>query len=132
VKALRPSKKTVQAVIDRDRGCCAWCGHEVHGVRGFDWSVGHRRPAGFGGDRRPETHAAGNLVVLHGHGTAGCHGEIESSRTAAQARGFFVPKESPEEPEMWSIEHALYGWCYLRNDGSIATDPPEVTAACAS
>lgn len=125
---MRPSKRTVNLVIRRDEGRCAYCADEIYGERGSDWSVHHRRPAGAGGDPRPETHAAGNLVLLHGHGTAGCHGEVESYRATAQIRGFLIPKESPQPPEFWAIEHAVHGWVYLRDDGTIAYDPPEVAA----
>lgn len=126
--AVRPSDATFALVWERDDGRCAFCGGHVHGTRGFDFSLHHRRPAGAGGDRRPETHAASNLVLLDGHGTSFCHGEIESRRTDAQARGFLIPKLSITPPQTWSIEHAVHGWCYLLDDGSIAYDPPEVAA----
>jgi hypothetical protein len=78
----------------------------------------------MGGDRRPETHAAGNLVLLHGSGTTGCHEQVESRRAEAQERGFLIPKGATARPELWAIEHAVHGWTYLRDDGTTSTDPP--------
>lgn len=125
--AVRPSDATVLAVIERDDMRCASCGHEVGGTRGWDYSVHHRRPAGAGGDIRPETHAAGNLVLLHGHGTSRCHGEAESHRAAARNRGLLIPKNAIDRPELWPIEHAVHGWCYLLDDGTRSTEPPEAS-----
>lgn len=84
---MRPTKKTFDAVAERDFGRCAWCGQPVQGERGRDFSLHHRRPAGMGGDRRPETHAAANLVLLHGSGCTRCHGVVESARALAFDRG---------------------------------------------
>jgi hypothetical protein len=123
--ARRPTAATLDMVGERDDWRCADCGHKIHGERGFGWSLHHRRPAGAGGDPRPETHAAANLVLLHGSGTTGCHGDLESFRAGAQVRGFLIPKEAPEPPEFWVIEHAVHGWVYLRDDGSIAYERPE-------
>lgn len=116
--SVRPSKQTVQLVIERDFGCCAKCGEEIWGERGFDWSVQHRRPAGAGGDPRPETHAAGNLVLLHGHALSRCHGWAESQRVEAKNEGFLIPKLARRPPSQWRIKHAVHGWCYLLDDGS--------------
>lgn len=126
--ATRPTEATVQLVIKRDEGRCAACGDEIYGMRGWDWSVQHRRPAGMGGDPRPETHAAGNLVLLHGHGTSLCHGDVESRRADAQKKGLLIPKESVDPPSQWAIEHAVHGWCYLLDDGSVSYEPAEVAA----
>lgn len=116
--ALRPSKTTFGVVFDRDRGCCAWCVEEIRGRRGEDFSLHHRRPAGMGGDRRPETHGAGNLVLLHGSGCTGCHGLVESQRDLASERGFLIPKLAASAPSTWPIEHALHGRVFLFDDGS--------------
>lgn len=118
---MRPTAKTLALVAARDSGRCAWCGGEVSGRRGEDFSLHHRRPAGMGGDRRPETHGAGNLVLLHGSGTTGCHGAVESQRAYALAKGFLISKLSAEHPSTWPIQHAVHGWCYLLDDGTWST-----------
>jgi hypothetical protein len=118
VTAVRPSKATVARVIERDEARCAYCGDEVWGERGWDWSVQHRRPAGIGGDPRPETHAAGNLVLLHGNALTRCHGWAESNREEATALGLLIPKGAKAIPSSFPIRHAVHGWCYLLDDGS--------------
>ncbi len=116
--AIRPTKKTVDRVIERDEGRCAYCGEEVWGQRGFDWSVQHRRPAGIGGDPRAESHAAGNLVLLHGHALSRCHGWAESHRTAAEELGLLIPTQAVQPPSTWPITHAVHGRVFLLDDGS--------------
>lgn len=129
IRSTGPTTETVEIVWKRDNGCCAYCGDEVlvFGVRGWDWSIQHRRPRGSGGDARPETNLPGNLVLLHGSGTTGCHGQVESFRADAQSKGFLIPRESIDRPELHAIEHALHGWCYLLDDGTVSTDPPEAS-----
>lgn len=121
-----PTPATVKLVRKRDEDRCAKCGFEISGVRGFDWSVSHRRPRGMGGDRRPEANLPGNLVLLHGHGTSGCHGEVESRRADAIMSGQTVHKSAI--PSQVAIEHAVHGWCYLDDVGDWSTDPVEVFA----
>lgn len=121
-RPLGPTPATVDRVITRDEACCAWCGYEVDGERGFHWSVSHRRPRGMGGDRRPETNASGNLVLLHGSGVTRCHGWIESHRTAALAAGQTVLRSA--KPDAERIDHAVHGWVYLDDDGGWVPAPP--------
>lgn len=52
----------------------------------------HRRPAQMGGSKRAETHGPANLLMVCGSGTTGCHGHMESERTAALAAGWLVPQ----------------------------------------
>lgn len=118
--AVRPDAVALETVWERDSGRCALCGGAIVGERGVDWSLHHRRPAGMGGDRRPETHAPGNLVLLHGSGTTGCHGETESWRDDARQRGFLVPRLSVKPPAAVAIDHAVHGWCWLHDDGSVS------------
>jgi hypothetical protein len=124
VTATRPTAAALDLVVERDSGRCAWCGAEVSGERGRDWSLHHRRPAGMGGDRRPETHLPGNLVLLCGSGTTRCHGEVESRRGEAMHRGFLVSRHAVQSPAHHAIEHAVHGWTCLLDDGSVSTDPP--------
>ncbi len=117
MKAVRATAATFELVVERDLGCCALCGEAVHGERGVGFSLHHRRPAGMGGDRRPETHGAGNLVLLSGSGTTGCHGWVESRRTEARNLGLLIPRLAARPPSQWRIKHAVHGWVYLLDDG---------------
>lgn len=116
---MRPTTATFDTVMmERDFGRCAWCGQPVQGERGRDFSLHHRRPAGMGGDKRPETHAAGNLILLHGSGCTRCHGVVESLRALAFDRGFLIPKGAAQPPSKFAIQHAVHGLAYLFDDGS--------------
>lgn len=114
---MRPTKATFELVVERDKGRCARCGHEVSGRRGIDFSLHHRRPAGAGGSRQPESHAAGNLVLLHGHGSSGCHGAVESSRAFYLDRGLLV--RQGEKPASRPIHHAVHGHVLLDDEGGV-------------
>jgi hypothetical protein len=110
-----PDQLTVDAVLERDCWSCVVCGGGLWGNRGWDWSVGHRRPRRIGGDPRPETNGPANLVILHGSGTTGCHGAVESMRTQSEELGWllhaeYIPAEHP-------IQHALHGWVLLDDAG---------------
>lgn len=50
----------------------------------------HRLPARMGGSKRTVVHGPANLIQVCGHGTAGCHGWLESHRTAALANGWLL------------------------------------------
>lgn len=128
--AVRPTKAAFAAVVARDLGRCAACGHEVSGTRGYDFSLHHRRPAGMGGDRRPETHSPANLVLLHGHGTAGCHHEVETHRADAINRGLLLHRS--DNPADRLIEHAVHGWTYLTVDGGLSERPAKDVAEAAA
>jgi hypothetical protein len=111
-----PSHETVEAVLLRDRGRCVRCGRYVaHGLRGLDFSIHHRRVKGMGGDRRPDTQRAGNLIVLCGHGTDGCHGLVHHRPRDAMDAGFLVPQLM--DPRRVPVQHFLYGLVYLDHDG---------------
>jgi hypothetical protein len=124
---VRPTNATLLLVAGRDRGCCARCGYAITGHRGVDWSLHHRRPAGMGGDRRPETHAPANLLMLHGHGSQGCHSIVESYRADSLKRGFLIPKGSPDPPSAFVIEHKVHGWVFLDDLGSWSHEQPEAS-----
>ncbi|MDE2100837.1 MAG: hypothetical protein KGL39_26560 [Patescibacteria group bacterium] len=81
-------------VVLRDEGICQWCGERVTGLDMTEgnYSLQHRRARGMGGSSRPETDLPGNLVLVHGSGTTGCHGHIESHREEAARRGFILPQ----------------------------------------
>ena len=59
----------------------------------------HRRPRGAGGTKRLDVHSLAVLVLVHGHGTIGCHWQIEDRRTEAEARGFLISMHSDVRPE---------------------------------
>jgi len=122
----RPTGATFRLVVERDHGRCAACGKDVWGVRSFDYSLHHRHPAGMGGDRRPEIHLAGNLVLLHGSGTTSCHGAVEANRADAYLSGLLVRRGFT--PCRQPIQHAVHGLVLLSDDGSwgAAAELPEV------
>ena len=121
-----PDKLTVEVVIHRDRGQCAWCGGRITGERSIDWSVGHRRPRRMGGDPRPDTNSPANLILLHGDGVSGCHGALESQRAVAYDRGMLL--HDTDTPSRRPVEHAVHGWVYLSDDGEAVTEPPVMSA----
>ena len=90
-----PNKATRSLVLDRAQGGCELCGVQLHD--GITWlrsnSVHHRRPRGMGGSSLAAINSPANLLLLCGDGTnpmAGCHGRIESNRTAAYDAGWLV------------------------------------------
>jgi hypothetical protein len=115
--SIRPTKRAFETVVERDQGRCAKCGEEIWGVRGEDFSLHHRRPAGSGGDARPESHGPSNLLLLHGSGTTGCHGEVETDREKAREVGLLVSRF--QDPRVEPVEHAVHGKVFLRDDGTV-------------
>lgn len=113
------SRGTVQAIWDRDKGCCAWCGTPITGERGVNWSVHHREPRGMGGTTSGYVGRPSNGVLLHGTGTDGCHGYIEQNRDEADDKGFLVSRIGIERPSNVRIEHAVHGLCLLNDDGTV-------------
>lgn len=89
-KPTGPARAVVDAVLERDQHSCVVCGVNLHGTRGRDWSLQHRRPRRMGGDRRPDTHLPANLAAVCGSGTTGCHGWIEQRRTEALEAGLLL------------------------------------------
>ena len=114
-RATGPDRLTVDAVLERDSWSCVVCGCGIFGERGWDWSIGHRRPRRDGGDPRPETNFTANLVTLHGSGTTGCHGVVESLRTESYALGWLLHAE--DIPSRCPMQHHLHGWVYLNDVG---------------
>ena len=123
-----PGAETVAVVVERDRGLCAVCGHEVSGTRGLDWSVQHRLARKGGGTQRRWVNFPSNLVLLCGHGTTGCHFRVESQGAWARDQGYKIREGRWRPPEV-GIEHAAHGRrVYLTDDGGISDTPPEVAA----
>jgi 5-methylcytosine-specific restriction protein A len=87
-----PPQTRVLAYARADQRC------ELCGVYAYGGSLHHRRPRGMGGDKRPETSAVSNALLLCGSGTTGCHGRIESNRNWARDEGLLVrPNDNPAE-----------------------------------
>lgn len=112
------SPATVELIWARDYGRCAWCGFTITGERGYQWSVHHRRPRGSGGTSLGWVNQPANGVLLHGHGTVGCHAEVESDRTRASRLGFLVSVNGRARSVDVPIRHQVHGPCMLLNDGS--------------
>jgi hypothetical protein len=119
-----PSEATVEIVWRRDEGRCVVCGDEIIGTRGLSWSVHHRMARKRGGSIRPFINLPGNLLLLHGTGTEGCHGRVEANGLWAREYGFKV-REGRWLPAQVLVDHAVHGPVYLADDGSVSGDPPE-------
>lgn len=111
-----PSPDVVALLFERDNGRCAACAGAITGERGFDWSVQHRSPRRGGGTRRPWINLPGNLVLLHGHGTSLCNGDVERDRARWTAAGFLV-RDGITLPADTPIEHAVHGLVRLDDEG---------------
>lgn len=89
-------------VAERCGGRCERCGVP-------QYTCHHRRKKSQGGPWSPS-----NLLAVCGHGTAGCHGEIEANPMWAHARGLWL--RAGELPEVTPVE--LFGrWVLLTDDG---------------
>lgn len=111
------SDETVAAIWKRDFGLCAWCGLQITGTRGIDWSAHHRCPRSSGGTSRLWVNEAANGVLLHGHGTTGCHGDVEKNRQRALSLGFLVSANGRGTAVDIPLDHKVHGPCHLTNDG---------------
>ena len=116
VRFTGPMPDIVAAVLERDQHRCVVCSLPLHGTRGRDWSLHHRRPRRMGGDPRPETNLPANIVSVCGSGTSGCHGWLESRRTEAMHQGLIL--HADDDPS----EHPIatwYGVVLLDDDGGV-------------
>lgn len=130
VRRTGPSPETVQRVWARDGGRCAACAGLCTGERGRDWSVHHRLARKRGGTTREFVNLPGNLVLLHGHGTALCHGDIERDRARATTAGLLV-REGVLLPVEIAVMHAVHGgWTMLADDGTFEVQPTCVACVC--
>lgn len=120
-----PTLGIVQLLLVRSGYCCERCADPIHGERGVDWSVGHRRVRGMGGTRWPGINLTSNLVILGGSGTTGCHGEIESRRAEALRDGWLVPLTTDPAKVPLLINRERF--VYLDDFGGYSDTPPEVT-----
>lgn len=89
-RSTGPIPSVVDLVLARADGFCEWCGDPISGERGRDWSLQHRVPRQMGGSRTPWINQPSNLLLVHGDGTTGCHGFIESNKPDGEQRGFVI------------------------------------------
>jgi hypothetical protein len=107
-----PDKATVKIVWERDGGCCVRCGLGLSRAdRGDRWSVHHRRLRSAGGDN-----SLSNLIVLCGHGTAGCHGLVHSRPGRYRREGGWILR-STDDPAAYPVLHSRLGLVFLAADG---------------
>lgn len=79
--------KTRELVRVRDGHNCARC---CRSILNYPSSIHHRHPRRMGGSRDPRINDPRNLVRICGTGTTGCHGEVESYRSAAMEAGWLL------------------------------------------
>lgn len=91
MSAAEFSPAVVGLLWGRALAACERCGRGLmRNRRGFEWSAHHREARGMGGSSDAALGAASNGLVLCGHGTSGCHGWVESNRSAAVFDGLLV------------------------------------------
>ena len=112
---------TFDLVWSRDEGCCVRCGAALVGARGLSWSVHHRRPRSMGGTKLAWVDRPGNLILLCGSGTTGCHGWVESHRAFARGLGFLVSANGQRKPVEVPIHHSIHGLVVLDDHGDFAS-----------
>ena len=122
------SPMVVEAIWNRDRGCCAMPGCVNPGLvrerRGEPfsggWSIQHREARGAGGVKRnsarPHLVLPSNGVLLCGTGTTGCHGKVEAHGVPSEW-GFSVSRHGVLRPAQVPIFHALHGRVFLDDTG---------------
>lgn len=87
-KASTGPDSGIRAMIwGRCGGRCEICGRDVN--TGMV-SIHHRKPRRMGGTSDPLINDPSNLMLVCGSGTTGCHGKIESNRTAAYQDGYLL------------------------------------------
>lgn len=115
-----PTPETRGIVLGRDMFRCARCGR---GVEFCAFSIHHRRLRSHPFDG---LHEASNLITLCGTGTTGCHGWVHANPQLAYEHGWLV--HAWQDPKRVPIDHAKWGWCYLWDDGTVATIPETLAA----
>lgn len=89
-------RMTLHMLAVRSGQRCEWCGKPIR--RTDVSSMHHRMPRGAGGTRREGIHSLAVLVLVHGHGTLGCHRYMEIRRDDARDRGFLISHHLTREP----------------------------------
>lgn len=111
---------TVELGWERAQGCCERCGKGLDWHdRGWGWSAHHREARGSGGSRLPHVSKVSNMLILCGSGVTGCHGIVETGRSAATDLGYLVSRHGLRRPKDVPVLHVLYGWVLLLEDGNV-------------
>lgn len=113
-----PTPKTRQIVWTRAGSRCEVCGTNLLTAPN---SIHHRRRRGMGGNRSVWINQPSNLILICGTGVTGCHGHIESYRTAAYDAGLLL--RDGEMPWEHPVQ-LLQGLVYLTDEGDYATGAP--------
>jgi 5-methylcytosine-specific restriction protein A len=113
-----PDRDTVTAVLARASWACECCDDGLHGQRGVDFHIHHRRPRQMGGTRWDGCNLPSNLLAL----CAFCHADVESRRAHAQDMGRLVPNVlNPADVAVLVAQH----WVFLTDDATYSDKPPE-------
>lgn len=124
-RSTGPTAATVRLVLARATSVmglrCEKNDELLYGERGRDWDIHHRRPRRMGGDPRPDTNKASNLLVL----CRGCHDEIESHRADAYVHGWLLHDGDSPATVAVLIEHSSR-WTYLTDAGEYSDQAPAV------
>jgi len=115
-----PGEETQMLLFHRAGARCELCATDLSA--GAPSSKHHRRPRGMGGSSTTWINDVSNLLLLCGTGTTGCHGRIESHRTAAYDAGWLL--RTGFNP--WEVPVVLHGHrtVYLTRDGQYAVGAP--------
>lgn len=119
-RSTDPSPSTVATLYGRAGRRCELCGGTLAGL--FGHSKHHRRRKGMGGSRLPWINDVTNLLLLCGSGITGCHGRIESYRTAAYEAGWLL-RDGEHPAEVPVLIHAR-GVVYLTPEGDYQEGAP--------
>lgn len=114
---------TVGLIFERAQSRCERCGKPLDrdNGRGLLWSIHHREPRGMGGAKNAWWLALpSNGALLCGHGTRGCHGNVERFRGDSLDAGWLVSKHGIDRAADVPLKHFLYGWCLLTEEGGVA------------
>lgn len=101
--------------------CCTRCGEQLGPIRGWDYSIHHRRRR----DGKPDTHSPQNCVAVCGASNYdGCHGWTHSCRSESQPAGFWLSRVAGDNPLLIPILLRGERWVYLTADGGYSDNPP--------
>ena len=124
MRRSRVPEKAADEVRIRCQGRCERCGISLLNRPA---SIHHRKPRRSGGTSDPRIHDPGNLTVLCGSGTTGCHGHIEANRQVATEQGWLISQHDRRDPADIPV-YVLTGpgegaWIILGSD-RVDLDPP--------
>jgi hypothetical protein len=111
-----PDRSTRELTLERDDYTCACCGNSIYGRQ---YSLQHRLARGMGGTSDPAANRPSNLITLCGSATSpgGCHLACEERAARLNGLGFWL--KNHQRPRLEPVAHAIHGWVYLLDDGSV-------------